>query len=297
MELKKPLSYQDQISRLIENGMRVDDPQNAERILSEVNYYRFTGYALQFRANPKKSIYKPETCFDVVYNICLFDSELRNLLKPYLEKVELLLRTRIAYGFSMVKCRKHPHDGHYQECNFYYKKGFQQIIQSLKREEEYNKDLLLVKHHKAKYEDRMPLWVLVELMSFSSLSKFYSAMYKSEQETIANSLRTKSTVLINHLHCLSILRNKCAHGARLYDAKISPPAKLGKNTLWDFPWLSNDSLVAYIVVLIRRLPNYQDRELLVMQFVDLISKYGDCIDLECLGCAGPYKDLLKQELI
>jgi abortive infection bacteriophage resistance protein len=32
----------------------------------------------------------------------------------------------------------------------------------------------------------MPLWVIVELMSFSNLSKLYSAMYYSEKDAIAN---------------------------------------------------------------------------------------------------------------
>lgn len=59
----------------------------------------------------------------------------------------------------------------------------------MRREEEYNKDLLVVKHHKEKYDDKMPLWVLVELMSFSNLSKLYKAMYKTEQEMIAKSVK------------------------------------------------------------------------------------------------------------
>ena len=32
--------------------------------------------------------------------------------------------------------------------------------------------------------------------------------------------------LENHLHCLSVLRNKCAHTARMYNTDFNPPAKL-----------------------------------------------------------------------
>lgn len=297
MELKKPLSYKNQISRLIESGMRVDDSEKARRILSEVNYYRFIGYALQFRKDPGKSIYTPGTCFDDVYNIYVFDAKLRNILKPYLERVELLFRTRIAYGFSMSKCQKPPHDAHYLECNFYNKEGYRRIIKSLKREEEYNKDLLVVKHHKEKYDDKMPLWVLVELMSFSNLSKLYSAMYKTEQEVIAYSVKTKPLILANHLHCLSILRNKCAHGARLYDIKFSPPVKLGKSTLLKNKGLLNDTFFAYLIALIRRLPSHSDKKILVEEFLDLVSHYDDCIELKRLGCMNGYENVLKSELI
>lgn len=41
------------------------------------------------------------------------------------------------------------------------KAGHKKIIESLHREENYNKDSLIVKHHREKYENKMPLWVCV----------------------------------------------------------------------------------------------------------------------------------------
>lgn len=35
-----------------------------------------------------------------------------------------------------------------------------------------------------KYSSKMPLWVIVELMSFSNMSKLYSSMYYSEKDAI-----------------------------------------------------------------------------------------------------------------
>lgn len=52
MELKGPLSFECQIKRLIDQGMVVKDAEKAEAILKRINYYRFTGYALQFRMEP-----------------------------------------------------------------------------------------------------------------------------------------------------------------------------------------------------------------------------------------------------
>ena len=46
MELKGPLSFSQQVKRLQEHGMCISDPKDAERKLSKINYYRFTGYAL-----------------------------------------------------------------------------------------------------------------------------------------------------------------------------------------------------------------------------------------------------------
>ena len=71
--LKKPLTYKGQIERLKNQGIMVKDEEKAVEILKKVNYYRFTGYALQFRIKPTISEYKQGTDFDKIYNILLFD--------------------------------------------------------------------------------------------------------------------------------------------------------------------------------------------------------------------------------
>ena len=127
MGLKPPLSYTDQIERLKKNGVEIPDYETALSVLSEANYYRLSGYALQFRIAPQKSRYQSGTSFDKIHSLYLFDTELRNLLKPYLEKIEILCRTRIAYGFSLNKCQSPPHDGHYEDRNFYNKTGHKKV--------------------------------------------------------------------------------------------------------------------------------------------------------------------------
>ena len=51
----------------------------------------------------------------------------------------------------------------------------------------------------------MLLWVIVELMSFSNMSKLYSSMYYSEKDAIARMVGVGKDTLENHLHCLSVL--------------------------------------------------------------------------------------------
>ena len=55
MELKEPLSFQDQVKMLQAHGLCVSDTAYAEKFLSRVNYYKFTGYTLQFRMGPSTS--------------------------------------------------------------------------------------------------------------------------------------------------------------------------------------------------------------------------------------------------
>ena len=56
-------------------------------------------------------------------------------------------------------------------------------------------------------------------------------MYFSDKEAIAEAVGVSRDTLANHLHCLSVLRNKCAHGARLYNTTFNPPAHLTKQFL------------------------------------------------------------------
>ena len=57
MDLKKPLTFDEQLDKLIAHGMVISDREEAKDILKKVNYYRFTGYALQFRKDPSGSDY------------------------------------------------------------------------------------------------------------------------------------------------------------------------------------------------------------------------------------------------
>lgn len=296
MDLKKPLDFEEQIKRLKDHGMIIEDEEKAICILQKINYYRFTGYALQFRMDPQDSNYVEGTTFESVYNLYMVDEHLRDLFRMYIEKAEVYYRTQIAYGFSINKCLKSPHDQHYDESNFYNKEGYNQVIDSFNREKNYYKDSLIVKHHKNKYASKMPLWVMVELMSFSNISKLYSSMYISEKETIAQAVGVKYKTLENHLHCLSVLRNKCAHAARLYNTEFNPPARFTKTFLQKNPEVKNDSLFAYALVLLKRLPDANSKRKLVDSIELVIEQYKDDIDMSLIGFPENYLEILNNNV-
>lgn len=259
--LKKPLSFEEQINRLNTHNIQVTDKDKAREILSTVNYYRLTGYALPFRISPTTSDCKPRTSFDQVFSLYCFDEELRHILRKYLEYAEVYYKTQISHWFSLRKCSLPPHDQHYNRENYYRKDFFDDIIKSFIRERDnFYKDSPIVKHHRDKYDGKMPLWVMLDLLSFSNTSKLFNSMYVSDQEAIAKHIGVSVKTLTNHLHCLSVLRNKCSHGARLYDSKLYPAAHLGNQFLKVNPDVSSDSVFAYILVLLRRLPSIAEKK-------------------------------------
>lgn len=295
--LKKPLDYWDQVNRLKEHGMIIEDAHDAEIILSSNNYYRFTGYALEFRMSPDDSDYISGTTFDDVYRIYRFDAELRQLLRRYLELAEIYYRTVISHEFSMAKCLAEPHDQHYDECNYYYKEGFAAILENFKKEKSYYKDSLIMKHHNRKYAGKMPLWVMVEMMSMSDVSKLFSCMYFSEQERIANVVGCGVKTLKNHLHCISVLRNKCAHAARIYNTTFYPSAEMSTVFLRKYKEVRNDSLFAYIIVLVKRLPEKKTKECLVTELSMLLDYYADSIQINKMGFPDNWDNVLKNQII
>lgn len=295
MELKGPLTFEEQIEKMKSHGMIVEDEDRVKKILAEINYYRFTGYALQYRKKADKSDYKEDITFEHVYRIYQFDARLRDIFRRYIERVEIYYRTQISYGFSLIKCTDPPYEQHYEENNFYNKQGYREVMDSFQKEKNYYKDSLIVKHHKIKYGSKMPLWVIVELMSFSNTSKLYSAMYKTDKQKIADNVGTGYATLENHLHCLAVLRNKCAHAARLYNTQFNPPAKFTAGYLRKHPEVRNDSLFAYVLVLLRRLPDVSTKLALISDIQSVIDEYKDDIDLSLIGFPTEYLKLLKQE--
>ena len=296
MDLKKPLTFEEQLDKLETHGIIISDRETAKDILKKVNYYRFTGYALQFRQDPSDSNYIKGTTFETVHNIYKVDEILRDTFRRYIEKAEVYYRSLTAYGFSIAKCTTAPYDQHYDEKNFFNKKGSTEVMENFGKEKNYYKDSLIVKHHKIKYSSKMPLWVIVELMSFSNMSKLYSAMYYSEKDTIANMVGTGRDTLENHLHCLSVLRNKCAHAARMYNTDFNPPAKFTSRFLRKHPEIKNNSLFAYTLVLLKRLPDEESKRSLIQTVETVIDEYRSDIDLKLIGFPENYLEIMKNNL-
>lgn len=293
MDLKQPLSFDAQVAQLQTHGLIVDDVNEAVSFLKMVSYYKFTGYTLQFRKDAQSSDLLPRHHFSEIRKLYEFDAELRQLLRGYLEIIEVFYKTQISNIFASEKCTTPPYDQHYDENNYYDKVGFNHILQNFDKECGYYADSLIVKHHKEYYDGKMPLWVMAELMSFSSVSKLYNAMYISSKENISKKLNVGPKNLENHLHCMSVLRNKCSHNARLLNTRFHPPVRLSRDFLTAYPMVDNASLFAYLLVLARRLPTAAAHQSFVMELYSLLQKYTDVLDLTLLGFPSNYRTILK----
>lgn len=291
-QLKKPLSVAEQIQKIKDHGIIVDE-QQAGLILHAISYYRLSGYALQYRISTDSHLFEAGTSLNDIYAAYRFDEELRNLLRGYIERTEFFYKCLIGNEFALLHCSKPPHDQHYDPRNYYDKAGIQRTLGYFLKAQNYYYDSQIVQHHIRKYQHKMPLWVMMELITYSSMSMFYHATYQRDKDAIASVIGISSKTLENHLHCLSVLRNKCAHGARLYNSTLNPPVRFTKAFLQLHPKVANNSVFAYILLVFKRLPSDEDRVSFKNSLCELIDQYKGRIDLSLLGIPVNYSDYMN----
>ncbi len=97
--LKKYLPISEQIEKLKNRGLIVEDEEFAEMLLERVNYYRFTGYLHDFRKASSDS-YIEGVSFNKIAALYEFDVKLTRLLMFVLEDIEETFKTRFAYTLS-----------------------------------------------------------------------------------------------------------------------------------------------------------------------------------------------------
>jgi abortive infection bacteriophage resistance protein len=175
--------------------------------LKNVGYYRLSAYFLPFKR--EDGSYAEGITFERIYNIYEFDRKLRDLFFAAIEVIEVSLRARLSYYHSF----KYGSLGYLDASSFNPKHDAVKFQANLDREIENNKNVLFVKHHLDKYDGKFPLWAIIELFTFGTLSYFYNDLKTADKKEFAG---THYKEMISWLRCCTDLRNICAHYGRLY---------------------------------------------------------------------------------
>jgi len=77
--------------------------------------------------------------------------------------------------------------------------------------------------HYLKEYGYIPLWVLNNILTFGTISKFYSLMKTPERQKVSRTFHILDHDLENVLLYLTSIRNFCAHANRLYCYRASRP--------------------------------------------------------------------------
>ena len=216
-EHQPPMTIEEQVENLKKIGLIVEDEEYAKRILNDISYFRLIkAYSLNLK--PRNGNYIGQVTFRQIVDLYLFNANFRQVIFPEIEKVEINVRCRIANYFA----EQYGVLGYLQEENFADKKYHNMFIEDVKEEVRRNSKAPFVKNFHENYVGgNLPIYALVEVFSFGTLSKFYKNMLNKDKKAIALTFGIGYTYLESWLESISYVRNVCAHYGRLYNAKLS----------------------------------------------------------------------------
>ncbi len=224
---KPPKTFAEQVQILLSRGLDVPDQGKAEFYLSQLNYYRFAAYCLPYEQNHSTHQFIAGTHFDDVLNLYIFDRELRLLVLDAIERIEVSLRTQMAYHLSHIHNATHPH---LQPGIFFNPVVYGGSITKLSNDVRNSKEDF-IKHLTRKYEELSPpIWAVVELMTMGQLSKWFSNIKdRSDRQAICRVYGIDEKIMASFCAHLSLVRNHAAHHARLWNRDFTKTLKLPKN--------------------------------------------------------------------
>lgn len=221
MQLKPPRSFTEQLEILKSRGLLFRDEEKALEILKTNSYYRLTGYMLEF--HDAYDNFHPNVFFEDIFNAYLVDEEIRVLLIRLINEVEVNLRTKLASYHTI----KYGSEGYINPNTFNNLDVHTKLMVNLMKAKADNKLNLVMKKHNEKYGGHLPLWVLIEWLSFGTVSRVYSNLKNyDKKEFIDLYYKNVSAETVKGLYLgISQFRNMCCHYNRLYRVwhKIKSP--------------------------------------------------------------------------
>ena len=209
--MKEFKTYQEQIELLKSRGIVINNEEFALEKLQEDNYYNIiNGYKDLFIDSNQ---YIQGTTFEEIYSLFEFDRNLKSILLKNILIVENILRTLIAYNFSL----KYGNDNYLKIDNFETLKNsgckkekyqerieqIQKLICNMQLDIANNiKKKPYINHYILNY-GFVPLWVLVNAISLGRLSQFYSLMDQSVRINVSKKWNVKENELNQFIKNLS----------------------------------------------------------------------------------------------
>lgn len=287
-ELKKhqpPMTTDEQIENLKNIGLIVGDEAYAKKILNDISYFRLIkAYSLNLKT--KNGCYNRQITFNEIVDLYLFNANLRQIIFPEIEKVEINVRCRVANFFA----EKYGVLGYLKAENFADENYHAEFMKDINEEIGRNSRTPFVRNFRENYEGGyLPIYALVEIFSFGTLSKFYKNMLNKDKKAIAKTFGVGYTYFESWLESISYVRNICAHYERIYNAKLSKKPMLYKE--YTQAGIENNRIYGVLLCLKHLLKNDTHWNLFVDNVELLFDKY-ECVQISTMGFPENWKELL-----
>lgn len=260
--IKPAIGVAAQLELLKARGLNVHDEQRASCFLQAVSFFRLTPYMRPFQdGQDPNHRFIPESGFRDLARLYDFDRRLRLLVMDAIERVEVAVRAVISNRMGplhgahwymdpqlfkrdyrhtelLAAIRKKQEDAlraYSRECARINEAAWTEIrkqqVKQQKARENYARYYPLVYDH----PQLMPGWAALEELTLGELSHLFSGLARdADQKAIAGQLSLPAPLLRSWLHALTVIRNICAHHARLWNREPGIRAEQPKSGA--IPW-------------------------------------------------------------
>lgn len=274
LKIKQYLEVNDLIEVIKSKNIKISNEDKVKKILLKNNYYVIMGYKSLFL--DKVGNYRANVSFENIYNLYLFDRDLKLLLLNSLLDVENIIKNSIINRFCKIygfKEENYLDKNNYNINHKYLEKTFKIFKKQIKERQD---DNLAVSYYKNTY-NFIPFWVITKVLSFGLIKELYSILKDTDKIAIKNEISNFDDIKIKGLstsmQLLVDMRNKTAHDDIVYNVhhrKIILP-KLEEHNKYNLT--NNQGLNDLLGVLIS-IKNIQVKE----KFNKLIDDINDLID-------------------
>ena len=287
-EHQLPMTIDEQVENLKNIGLIVDDEEYAKKILNDISYFRLVkAYSLKLKL--KNGNYNGQVTFKQIVDLYLFNANFRQIIFSEIEKIEINVRCRVGNYFA----EQYGVLGYLDVKNFVEEKYHKEFLDDIQEEIRRNSKAPFVRNFRENYEDgELPIYALVEIFSFGTLSKFYKNMHNKDKKAIAQMFGVGYTYFESWLESISYVRNICAHYGRLYNAKLSKAPMLYKE--YTQIKIRNYTIYAVLLCMKHLLKNDTHWNLFVDNIEILFDKY-DSVQIKTMGFPKDWKQLLENK--
>lgn len=246
---KPAITVIEQIALLKTRGLSIHDEKRAACFLQAVSFFRLTPYMRPWQI-PGESVhrFRPGIRFRQITNLYEFDRRLRLLVMDAIERTEVAIRAAVSNHMGPA----HGTHWYLQPSLFKTSYNHARLLQTIenvqhKAQDDFRREIERIERrtdtdsaHKAALKQRraqesyarhyaltydtpalMPGWAMQEELTFGDLSHLYSGLARdSDRKAIAKQLHLPAPLLASWLHTLTIVRNICAHHARLWNREL-----------------------------------------------------------------------------
>lgn len=224
-DVKPFKTYEEQLSILKRRGMIIEDEEYALKVLKSENYYRLSGYWLTMLVRAENDSEEDRfylgTTFDNLMDLYEFDADLRSVVFDAVRIVETNIKSFVAYCHA----EKYGPLGYLDSKNFNNAKFHSATLDILKKDVAINKNEAVIKHHIYNKGGNVPIWAIVDFMTFDQISRLYKNMLPQDKRYIAKYYYgiPNREYIENWIQCAVVARNIAAHSARFYNRHSYKP--------------------------------------------------------------------------